>query len=140
MDGSPTQVKFVILEVLKGRLPSSTIEFNGVLTDRDDPNDRPVPYDSVRPGGHGACVALNYRTGAEYLLLLRRGEDPAWAHPNALTPYWVPLGPTNEQLFDGACDPLVRLGQSRTAAAIARPIGRLSRRTAGLSRGAVSAS
>jgi hypothetical protein len=105
MDGSPTQVKFVILEVLKGRLPSSTIEFNGVLTDRDDPNDRPVPYDSVRPGGHGACVALNYRTGAEYLLLLRRGEDPAWAQPNALTPYWVPLGPTNEQLFDGARDP-----------------------------------
>jgi hypothetical protein len=96
-------VTFVILEVLKGRLPSSTIEFNGVLTDRDDPNDRPVPYDSVRPGGHGLCVAFNYRIGAEYLLLLRQSEYSA--QPNQLTPYWVALGPTNEQLFDGVRDP-----------------------------------
>ena len=42
--------------------------------------------------------------GAEYLLLLRRGELPAYAQPNQLTPYWTPLMPTNEQLFGGARD------------------------------------
>jgi hypothetical protein len=41
---------------------------------RDDRNDRPVPYDFIRPGGRGGnCFALAYRPGAEYLLLLRRG-------------------------------------------------------------------
>jgi hypothetical protein len=104
MAASPTQVRFVILEVLKGRVSSSTIEFNGLLTERDDRNRGPVPYEFVRPGGHGECVALTYRVGAEYLLLLRNGEHPAWAQANQLTPYWAPLSPTNEQLFDGARD------------------------------------
>jgi hypothetical protein len=105
MAESPTQVRFVILELLKGRLPSSTIEFNGSLTDRDDRNDRAVPYDVVRPGGlHGNCFALAYRAGAEYLLLLRRSEHPSYAQPNELTPYWAPLSPTNEQLINGAND------------------------------------
>jgi len=105
MAGSPTQVRFAILEVLKGRRSSSTIEFNGLLVERDDRNDRPVPYDFIRPGGRaGNCFALAYRIGAEYLLLLRRGEHPSYAQPNALTPYWAPLSPTNEQLFDGASD------------------------------------
>ena len=107
MGGSPTQVRFAILELLKGRLSSTTIEFNGSLTDRDDRNDGRVPYDSIRPGGrHGNCVALEYRIGAEYLLLLRRGDpgDPAYAKGNELTPYWAPLSPTNEQLFGGARD------------------------------------
>jgi hypothetical protein len=105
MAESPTQVRFAILELLKGRLSFSTIEFNGSLTDRDDRNDRPVPYDFIRPGGRGGnCFALTYRAGAEYLLLLRRGEHPAYAQPNELTPYWALLSPTNEQLFDGASD------------------------------------
>ena len=105
MAGSPTQVRFTILELLKGRLSSSTIEFNGALTDRDDRNDRPVPYDFIRPGGRrGNCFALTYRAGAEYLLLLRRGEHPSYAQPSELTPYWAPLSPTNEQLFDSASD------------------------------------
>ena len=65
---SPTQVRFTILELLKGRLSSSTIEFNGSLTDRDDRNDGAVPFNSVRPGGRGGnCFALEYRAGAEYL-------------------------------------------------------------------------
>lgn len=103
---SPTRVTFAILELLKGRLSSSTIEFNGSLTDRDDRNDRPVPYDSIRPGGRGGyCFALAYKAGAEYLLLLRRVEHQSDdAQPNELTPYWAPLSPTNEQLFDGASD------------------------------------
>jgi hypothetical protein len=105
MAGSPTQVRFAILDVLKGRLPSSTIEFNGSLTERDDRNERSVPYDFIRPGGRaGNCFALGYRTGAEYLLLLRRGEHDSYAQSNELTPYWAPLSPTNEQLFDGRRD------------------------------------
>ena len=105
MAGSPTQVRFAILEVLKGRLSSSRIEFNGSLMDRDDRNDHPVPYDFIRPGGRGGnCFALSYRAGAEYLLLLRRGEHPSYAQSGDLTPYWAPLSPTNEQLFDGATD------------------------------------
>jgi hypothetical protein len=102
--GSATQVRFVVLNVLKGRLPTRTIEFNGALVERDDRNDRPVPYDSVRPGGHAGCFALDYRSGAEYLLLLARGKHPSYAQPDDLTPYWAPLGPTNEQLF-GSSDP-----------------------------------
>jgi hypothetical protein len=103
--GSRTQVRFSVLELLKGRLLSATIEFNGSLIDHDDRNDRPAPYDSIRPGGrHGNCFALEYRAGAEYLLLLRREEHRAYAQPNELTPYWSPLMPTNEQLFGGARD------------------------------------
>lgn len=102
---SRTQFRFAILELLKGRLPSATIEFNGSLMDGDDRNDRPVPYDFVRPGGrHGNCFALTYRAGAEYLLLLRRAQHPSYAQANELTPYWAPLSPTNEQLFGGAND------------------------------------
>src|SRR5688572_27441764 len=44
MAESPTQVRFAVLEILKGSLPSATIEFNGSLTDRDDHNRGPVPY------------------------------------------------------------------------------------------------
>jgi len=103
--GSATQVRFAVLDVLKGRLPARTIEFNGVLGGRDDRNDRPVPYDFIRPGGRrGNCFALEYRSGAEYLLLLARAKHRAYAQPNDLTPYWSPLGPTNEQLFGGMSD------------------------------------
>jgi len=50
-------------------------------------------------------VALEYRIGAEYLLLLRHGGPaPADAEGNELTPYWAPLSPTNEQLFGGVSD------------------------------------
>ena len=104
MAGSSTQVRFAVLDILKGRLPARTIEFNGAIFDRDDPNDRPVPYDFVRPGGRGGnCFALSYKAGGEYLLLLRR--DKYSAQPKELTPYWDALGPTNEQLFGGTSDP-----------------------------------
>jgi hypothetical protein len=98
--GSRTQVQFAILEVLKGSPIGSTIEFNGRLGGRDDPNDHPVPYTFVRPGGRsGNCFALEYRMDGEYLLLLARDSHAAYAQPNRLTPYWVPLAATNEQVF-----------------------------------------
>ena len=102
---SPTRVRFTVLELLKGRLASIPIEFNGTLWDRDDRNDQPVPYDFIRPGGRGGnCFALTYRLGAEYLLLLARNKPLSEAQPAELTPYWAPLAPTNEQLFGGEND------------------------------------
>ena len=98
VSGTSTQVTFAVLEVLKGRLPSSRLEFNGRLTDRDDPNRGPVPYTSNRSGGE--CFAVNYRTGAEYFFLMRRHGQL-----DQLTPYWTILSPTNEQLFGGERDP-----------------------------------
>jgi hypothetical protein len=104
--GDGTQVRFSVLEVLKGKVPTPTIEFNGSVMDADDHNDRPIPYDFVRPMGRaGNCFALRYRPGGEYLLLLRRAGFAANAQPNDLTPYWSPLAPTNEQLFGGRYDP-----------------------------------
>jgi hypothetical protein len=100
------QVRFTVLKVLKGTLPPGELVFNGELTAEDDPNDRPVPYDFVRPGGRaGNCFALGYRRDADYLLLLRRGDHPAYAQSKELTPCWSPLAPTNEQLFGGGEDP-----------------------------------
>jgi hypothetical protein len=103
--GSRTQVLFAVLEVLKGPPMGSTIEFNGSLGGRDDPNDHAVPYTFVRPGGRaGNCFALEYRQGSEYLLMLAREPHAAYAQGNRLTPYWGPLAPTNEQVF-GPGDP-----------------------------------
>ena len=103
LGGSTTQVHFTVVDVLKGRLPGRTIEFNGTLFDRNDPNDRPVPYDFIRPGGRGGnCFALSYKPGGEYLLLLRR--DKYSAQPKELALLGA-LDPTNEQLFGGTNDP-----------------------------------
>jgi hypothetical protein len=114
LTASPTRVRFTVLEVLKGQLASTLvesngtldqIEFNGTLSDRDDRNDRPVPYDFIRPGGRGGnCYALTYRLDADYLLLLARIKPLSDAQPAELTPYWAPLSPTNEQLLGGAAD------------------------------------
>lgn len=102
-----TQVDAAVLEVLKGAFPSQTITFDGYAEERDDLNDRPVPYNFVRPGGRaGMCFALGYRQGGEYLLLLKRIRAPN-AQGDVLTPYWSPVAPTNEQLV-GPQDPWLR--------------------------------
>jgi hypothetical protein len=94
-------VTFTILDVLKGRTSASSLDIDGSLVDGDDPNDHPVPYTFVRPAGRrGNCYALEYRAGAEYLLILKGGKKPA----SALTPYWSRLMPTNEQLIGGETD------------------------------------
>jgi len=88
-----TTVKFEVLEVLKGQKPEGAIEFEGELTERDDFNDRPAPYDFIRPGGRsGNCFAFHYKKGADYLLLCRIRDG-------RLTPHWAALGATNEQLI-----------------------------------------
>jgi hypothetical protein len=86
------EIEFTVEEVLKGELGSSTIILNGYLTDTDDFNDRPVPYDFVRPGGlGGSCSAYEYKKGAAFLLFLKTIDGK-------LTIRWYALAPTNEQL------------------------------------------
>ena len=98
--GTSALVRFEILEVLKGGEGLFTLSVPGTLGGGSDFNDRTVPYGIVRPGGRGGgCFARNYETGGEYLLLLNRSEGQ-------LTPYWVPLAATNEQVR-GADDPWV---------------------------------
>jgi len=85
-------VEFRVDEVLKGENVGNTLVMNGYLNDKDDFNDRAVPYDFVRPGGRaGSCFANSYKKGAMFLLFLKRKEQK-------LTPYWAALTPTNEQL------------------------------------------
>jgi len=92
--GISTRVRFVALETLKGTEPPAPIVFAGRLTDRDDSNDSEGANKWVRHAGRaGNCIAQDYKRGAEFLLLLRRGKD------GSLTPYWATLGATNEQLF-----------------------------------------
>ena len=92
-----TTVRFEVLEVLKGGRIAAPLAFEGELSERDDLNDRPAPYNFVRPTGRGgSCFAFYYKQGGEFLLLLR-------SRNGTLTPYWATLGATNEQLF-GADD------------------------------------
>lgn len=118
---SATQVIFTVLEVVKGTLPDPELRFNGHLGGEDDPNDRSIPRDFVRPGGRsGNCFALGYRSGGEYLLFLARSQHKAYAQPFNLTPYWAPLAATNDQLF-GPDDPWLVWVRRAVAEQRARP-------------------
>jgi hypothetical protein len=97
--GSPTQIEFRVLSVLKGRLVESQLTFNGRFVAGDERNRGKVPYSFARSSADASCFALEYRPGGEYLLFLRRAADVAYAQPEQLTPYWAPLAPTNEQVF-----------------------------------------
>jgi hypothetical protein len=86
-------IRFSVKSKLKG-FSDSDLHIEGLLADSDDPNDRPVPYDFVRPEGrHGDCVAKQYRRGGSFLIFLKGG-----------TPYWSPLAPVNEQITSEADD------------------------------------
>lgn len=86
------EIEFRVEEVLKGEGVPEAINLNGYLTDEDDFNDRPVPYDFVRPRGRGGwCSAYEYKRGAEFLLFLKSVEGK-------LKISWYALAPTNEQL------------------------------------------
>ena len=100
MTSTPTDIEFTVREVLKGTVAADTLRFNGTVSETDDKNDRPVPYDFVRPAGRrGNCYALEYRLGADYLFILKSDRT------GTLTPYWNALQPTNEQLFGDRNDP-----------------------------------
>jgi hypothetical protein len=94
------EIEFRVVETLKGENVPSAVILNGYLTEKDDFNDRPVPYDFVRPGGRGgSCSAYEYKQGAEFLLFLKKKDGK-------LTTHWYALAPTNEQLRS-ADDPWV---------------------------------
>ena len=85
-------VHFDVLEVIRGDARTD-LTLPGYLSDRDDFNDHPSPYNFVRPGGRaGSCIANTYRSGAQFLLLLKKEQS------GELTVNWYGLGPVNEQL------------------------------------------
>jgi hypothetical protein len=91
-------IRFKVLEVIRGGTQTELI-LPGYLTDTDDFNDHAPPYDFVRPGGRrGSCFANSYRSGAEFLLFLRKRPS------GDLAVNWYALGPVNEQLH-AADDP-----------------------------------
>jgi hypothetical protein len=85
-------IRFKVLEVIRGQVPSHLI-LPGYIVDHDDYNDQPPPYNSVRSSGRsGSCFANSYRSGGQFLLILRKTQ------PAGYTVNWYALGPTNEQL------------------------------------------
>jgi len=102
-------ITFEVLERLRGADSLTFVVFEGELATRDDFNTGSVPYVSVRSSGQrGSCFAMDYRFGAEYLLLLRVEEG-------VLSPYWWPLAPLNEQVR-GPDDPWVVWVRNRMGA------------------------
>ncbi len=95
-----SKVSFRIEEVLKGESLKGTIELNGYLTDKDDFNDQPVPYNFVRRSGRaGSCFANTYKKGAQFLLFVKSSNNVNW--PGVTTDLTVDidaLAPVNEQL------------------------------------------
>jgi hypothetical protein len=91
--GEPdSTIRFKVLEVIRGRVSSQLI-LPGYLVDHDDYNDQVSPYNFVRPNGRsGSCFANSYRSGGQFLLILKK-KKPAGYAVN-----WYALGPTNEQL------------------------------------------
>jgi len=90
-----SKVRFIVNETIRGPgIPELVLP--GYLTDRDDFNDQPSPYDFVRPGGrHGSCYANSYRKGGQFLLFLKKAKS------GELTANWYALAPVNEQLHSG---------------------------------------
>jgi hypothetical protein len=102
-------VRFTPIEWLRGSVAADSLAFPGQFVDRDDFNSRSVPYQIVRRSGQrGLCFAMEYRQGAEYLLLLRRAST-------GLSIRWMPLAPLNEQVR-GHDDPWVNWVRERVTA------------------------
>jgi hypothetical protein len=88
-----SQIRFKVLELIRGKLPSEYLVLPGILVQNDDFNDHASPYSFVRPEGrHGNCFAITYRSGGQFLLFLKKNRE------GDLTVYWYALAPVNEQL------------------------------------------
>jgi hypothetical protein len=100
-----TKVHFTVEETVKGTYAAKEIVLPGALSSTDDFNDRPGPYDFVRrEGRRGNCFADTYRTGAQFLLMLKRTGPGTRYSDTEYTVNWYALGPVNEQLRS-ATDP-----------------------------------
>jgi hypothetical protein len=88
-----SRIVFEVLEVIRGQGLESQIILPGYLSNEDDFNDQASPYSFVRPNGRsGSCFANTYRSGAQFLLVLKKVTDGDY------TVNWYALGPVNEQL------------------------------------------
>jgi hypothetical protein len=107
-----SNIRFSVDEVVKGTYAKPDLILPGFLTDRDDWNDRPVPYKAPRPEARGGgCFANGYRKGGHFLLMLKRWDGSisyliAGDPQDGYTVNWFALGPVNEQLRS-ANDPWV---------------------------------
>ena len=89
-----TNIEAAVVSTLKGTYTNATFTVMGYTTQYKGPNDRPVPYDFVRPGGrYGDCFAMDYKKDGTFLLMIQKG-----------TPYWAALAPVNEEV-SGTDDP-----------------------------------
>src|SRR5204863_6945281 len=91
--GEPdSQVRFKIVEIVRGDDVPTAIELPGYLSKRDDFNDHEPPYNFLRSNGRaGSCFANTYRAQAQFLLFLKKRNGN-------YTVNWYALGPVNEQL------------------------------------------
>ena len=88
-----SNIRFKVLEVVRGQVTGDHLVLPGILVDSDDYNDRTSPYNLVRPDGRrGSCFASSYRSRGEFLLMLKKKTD------REFTLDWYPLAPVNEQL------------------------------------------
>jgi hypothetical protein len=89
--GVENVVRFIVLEQLKGPRQFDVVA-RGKLSDQPEMNHGPVPYATVKRSGlSGSCFAETYQKNGDYLLFLKKVDG-------VLTPYWAPLGATNEQI------------------------------------------
>ena len=106
-----SNIRFSVEEVVKGTYATRDLILPGFLTDRDDWNDRPVPYRAPRPEARGGgCFANGYRKGGHFLLLLKKWDGKlsymiAGDSLDGYTVNWY-VGPVNEQVRS-ANDPWV---------------------------------
>jgi hypothetical protein len=75
-------VKFRVLEVIRGKDVPQELQLVGYATDWDEFDDRPAK---------GSCYPRMYRTGAEFLLVMKQRDA-------TYTVEWYPLGPVNERV------------------------------------------
>ena len=88
---SKSRVLFSVEEVVKGRYTDPEIVLTGILTQIDEWNTGQAPYVNPRPSADASCYSNSYRSGGQFLLMLKRsGKD--------YSVEWFPLGPVNEQV------------------------------------------
>lgn len=123
--GEPdSRVRFEVREVIRGTDVKAELILAGYLTDRDDFNDHEAPYRFVRPNGRsGSCYANTYRSGAEFLLMLKKRPSGDY------TVNWYALGPVNEQLRSESDSWLLWVRQQANRGALPdTPLGRQAAR------------
>jgi hypothetical protein len=111
-------VAFAVEEVLRGSDVPDTLHFGGTIRDEDA-----IPPEAVEDVPHlsyirrwgGDCLAMTYRSGGQYLLLLQYSEERG-----TLDPYWSVLAPTNNEV-SGPDDPWIGWVRSEIARNPVRP-------------------